>query len=398
MKKKILIAPQTIRNFEQILLYLINCKAEYDFLFISSGIFGYHCNICNSSKESLIKIISADFLSPDMVKASRFRRAIYMKHNHDRFKIYLNSIKPDLIIVASDSDGFGRWITFVAKETGFKVLVLQEGTRWSTTQWNDPISIKAKLFLGNIFYTIYYPPGNTCWQKEYQTGDYAAVWGEFDRQKIISNGKRSETVFVIGDPRVPSRNENRQKKISRNVRILYLDAPTHAVPIGTFDQKKFEHFRIELVKNIIQLKITLSFKPHPLTVKNEKERLAKWLLKNRINFIDSGSAEEFYSQHDICISHPSTSIFTALAFGIPLIQVILDAKGFGTLLWNPVLKYGAGITITRAEELSNAIQTVKSPDWQNSYFKSSQTAAEEMIGPLDGKASDRFANAIRQIV
>jgi hypothetical protein len=306
--------------------------------------------------------ISSQFLQPNFLLLPEpdipdHRRIFLLRKLHNQFKDFLRNINLDLIILGADTTGIGHWTAVVAKELGIKTIVCQEGCRFFHTM-HTPAILKIKQFAYNFVSFLIYKPAMFCRVKrEYQTADYAFVWGHYEKECVTKEGKNKENIYVIGDPRIKYRAANKTK--DGKLKILFLDVSVMHLPKGTADVKAFLSFNKELVAQAEQVDCAFFYKPHPFVTQNELEYL-KDLLKNKHNvtLVTEKTAEEYFEYIDICISYPSTSIYGILAAGIPLVLINFKARGFSSLLWDPIKLYNAGLYINYAHELGKILKTI----------------------------------------
>jgi hypothetical protein len=203
---------------------------------------------------------------------------------------------------------------------------------------------------------------------------------------------------VVGDPRIPPRAES---PASRNGDILFLDVPVRALSRGVLSEQHIQATRQQIVAVLRgEIGCKLLYKVHPLTPDDEVT-LIETLCDQVENctVIKSGTAEQLYQSGVVAvITFPSTAIYSALAYGVPVIMLVPPQSGFTAIEWDPCKRYNAGVCITEPAQLSGALARVRDHAWQQEYAQLSRRAAEDVVGPLDGNASHRFALFVNDVV
>lgn len=395
-KKRILFVPQTLRNKQILLLYAKALLKDFDVFFLRTRLLGVNSNIGDDTGDTGIQLLTPEFLMRDIPDGARlYRRMIIQKSLHQKFKDYLSDLNLSLVITGVDDDGMGQWATCLAKENSIATLTCQEGLR--LFKFKFPFEVKFKYHLNNLISGLFYPPAKI--RSLYSTADYAAVWGEYDKKIALANGKNDINVYIVGNPRDLTNAQHINRPIGSPFKILFLDFPSTSFPKNTFNLSQFSVFRQELLEVTKSLGCRLIYKTHPFIRKDELAFVRKQVSSySHVELVEEGIAEDLLSRSDVCLTLPSTAVASILISGLPFIQVYPFMKGFRKLLWDPVIKYGAGVSIDDLQDLSGALNKIKEPVWQNSYQKASKIAAEEVFGPLDGKASDRFAAVVKKIL
>jgi hypothetical protein len=402
--KKILFVPQTARNMSILVPYANALKNNFDILFIRNTLWGTGCDIATSQSSHSFTVIEPPFLLQTTDKLSEFGRILLLRSLHYKYIEFLEDLKPDLIVIGQDGNGFGYWTTVLANKLKIPTLACQEGCRGINRSWVGPheyplfVSLKIILFRLLVFYI--YKPG--CFKEDindFLTAKYAATWGSFMKKELIRRGKNETTIFVVGDPRIPSAETlpaNGNLNASHKT-LVFFDVATYSFPHSRGNYRRFMEFRKTLIHVSAKLGYRLIYKTHPFTAKNELADIGSLLITN-VTLITSGLGEDLIAQSHACISFPSTILFTILALKVPLIQVHLHARAYGKILWDPVKLHNAGVTIQTGDDLKKALQTISKPGWIEKYRLACPKASEEMVGPLDGKAPSRFADAINSIL
>ncbi len=355
--------------------------------------FGENADVGPSWSQPGIKVITADFLQGPCGNRE-ILRIWDIRKKHSAYKQFLKGLGTELIVTGLDWDSIGKWTAVAAKDIGIATLGCQEGGRIA----NPHISglTKLKTLAVNFLCLLIY--------RQYKITNYFgdslfyAVWGEYDKSLIVSSGFSCTKVFIVGDPRIQARNPPGRIDGKFN-RMLFLDVPSRSTANKRFDLNAIDWFRKQLISETKRLGIEMLYKLHPFT-KPEEIALVNNLIADfkNVTLVKQGAAEDYYAQVDFCLTFPSTSIYTVLAFGLPLVIIAPRFKGFEKQLMDPVKAFGAGVTVTEPQDLARAVETMKSSGWHSKYLESSKIAAEYMSGPPDGKASIRFASVVDDIL
>ncbi len=388
------------RNCDLLLRYSKGLDEKHTLFLLKTTLFGGGSNINEESLREHLKVVVLEphFLNArENTKSSEMARLCIQKKLHTKLVALLTEGRFDLIVVGVDSTGIGHWVASVAKSLGLKTLVCQEGCRF-LYQMNSPQLYRLKqIFYQVAAFLLYRHAAFRNTFKEYQTAEFAALWGAYDKNCVLGNGKCAGRIFVIGAPK-----QGPEKQVDlplKGLPILFLDISVSTFPKGTLDDDAFLRFNNTLVKNVEKAGYGLIYKPHPLAKQCELDML-KDQLSNHKNTVlaTKGVAENYLSSVFCCITYPSTAIYGILASSLPLIMVKIKAKGFTKILLDPAQRYGAGLTVHSADEIIPALSKIEDSEWAANYQQASKRAAEEMVGPLDGKAMERFAVAVSEIV
>jgi hypothetical protein len=391
--KRILFVPATARNALLLKEYAIKLREKCQCFFLRTTIFGNEGDMGLVEKELEFPIITSDFLQQEY-RRREWQRVLVQKRSHREYANFLVSLQLDLIVIGWDADSIGKWTAFIARDVRIPTLGCQEGG-WTFTP-EFPAIMRWKVFVLNCLCHLFYPLPLR--YTLYQHSDYFALWGNFDRKRALQTGVAQSRLFIIGHPTADFHTQKRTHRTGFD-KMLFLDVPYRTLPSGTFDGKKLSKFRKELMAIACGLRFRVIYKTHPLTKKEEVEEVRSMLAQfNNITLKCDGVAEELFDQVDICCTFPSTCIYTIFAKGLPLIQMLPTFRGYKKDGFDAVAHYNAGFTIRRPEELSDAVATIRKAGWYEKYLKASIFAAEDMVGPFDGKASDRFADAVEKII
>jgi hypothetical protein len=392
-KKRLLFIPVTDRNTYLLSQYAFSLRNYYECLFLSYEIYGPHLKITEACKKLNLKTVTDDILNQKLDIKSWFGLNLKLKKIHKQLRQFIKGLKIDMLITGHSAFAMGLWGIYIAKELGIPTLVCQEGARWTFNQKEFSITAAVKYHLANIIFAFYFPPG--CHNEDLKIGDNFAVWGEYTKKMAIQHGADKDRIFVVGHPY--ARRTDRQ--IVKIEKVMYLDVATSLWRKGTIDITGVNKFRNEVVALTLQHQIELIYKPHPLTPSHEIEAIKEIIKSGKnIRLINGNAAEELLGETDCCITWPSTSIFSILASCVPLVFVDLKIKGFGKIYWNPVVKYNAGISIDQYGSLKEIFPILNNGDWIKNYKECSRLAAEETIGPLDGRASQRFKDVVKIVL
>lgn len=390
---KILFIPATRRNADLLYIYAKELLQRYDCLFLRTSMFGENADIGPDWIRPGVKTITANFLN-EPSKKREILRLIECRQKHRLYRDFLKQLRPDLIVIGLDWDSIGKWTAIVSKDAGLKTIGCQEGGQIAKP--HVPLLVKVKILFLNILCTCFY--------RQFKITSYFGdslfyvVWGAYDKSLMVKTGIAERRIFIAGDPRLQARTIL-TKSVESFGRMLFLDVPSRSTSRNRFDLKAIDNFRNKLIMETDKLGIEVLYKLHPF-IKNEELTIIKNMIvqHKNIKLLSVGVAEDYYNQVDFCLTFPSTSIYSILAHGLPLLIITPPFRGFEKIMFDPVKEFGAGLTISEPFELSNAITAMNRKGWNSKYFDASLKAAQYMAGSLDGKAPERFAEVIKHIL
>jgi hypothetical protein len=395
---RILIVPQTDRNALDLVSYASALSCKFRIIILRNALWGSHIDLARVRESIPFEIVEPDWLLLDGARFKDYQRALYMAKNHGRFIRLLKDIGPDLVITGSDSTAIGKWSVCTARKSRIPSLVVQEGCRYLTDPDKFSMKIKAKVFLSKLAYSILFPPAK--FTPEFMSADYVAVWGKNTKEQIVKSGRNFDEVFVIGN--VDGKKRDGKKIIVSSKRpfsLLFMDTPYSICPEGTYDLASINMLREQFVSNACHAGCEIVYRPHPFTRAAEMDAIIKIAARfQNVRIVRDRTASELIVESDACATAPSTCMLTVLAVGTPLIQLKFDISGWGKQLWDPVKMYEAGITLTRPDQIGSAIELIRNEEWYTNYYDKSALAAEEVVGPLDGKAAERFSKVVHEIL
>lgn len=398
VESKILFVPQTQRNFSLLRLYAQGLPSGYSVKFLRSTVFGSECDMGSGEKEDADRILGPAFMMPSPSPASWRTRITWQRKVHGEFKSYLRTLAPAVVVIGIDAGGLGRWAAVAACQCGIPTLCCQEGCTFAFDWYRRPWKLALKRAAVNLGLQLIFPAAMDVHnEQEFRVSSHAAVWGEYAKREIVRRRiKPAARVQVIGDPRYDRRIPHDD---SQRTGILFVDSPFETWPPGVCDLEAFNTFRQGLVSWARTNTVSLVYKTHPLMRQQELDKVTS-LADNisSIQFVQTGTADDWYDRVEACITFPSTAIFGILCSGTPLIQVHLPGAAYPRIYWDPVDRFDAGVTITSADNLPGAWEQVHQADWLNNYRGSAQRAALDAAGPADGKSARRFADTVASII
>lgn|GEM_PF-4838729 len=394
--KTVLVFPQTKQNYHLLAAYLQNVTDWLNCKFIKTNLFGSFFDGKEESYEGLPKnseVISPSFLNVSHPPKTELMRLIETGRKSSLLWKFITDRNPAAIVVGVDNYGIGGWVTAIAKKKNIKTIVCQEGNR-NLVAVKDPLIIHFKRKILSFLSKMY--GYNTFNAPNYASADSVCVWGELDRKIALKNRHGKGDIFIIGHPFAYLRNAVSGSAANK---LLFLDIPAYAWSKGVIDIHSLNNWRNDFSKIVEKNEITTIWKLHPLTPTDEINNI-KAICNNKkhIKLITEGAAEQYYKEISFCLTFPSTSIYTILSAGLPLIIILAKFRGLSKLLWDPIREFNAGIQISKPDDLIESIKIIKNKKWQNNYYKSSLKAAEYVLGPLDGKVSQHFAQTIQTIL
>jgi hypothetical protein len=396
---QILFIPQTDRNAYMLDLYAralpsaeYRCSMLISSLFLGDGEF----NLQQADFHS--KLISDARLKGDKRAAgSEFRRLALVKANHDKGIDFLKEMNPACVIVGHDHSSMGLWMVELAKSLGICTITCQEGANF-LFESKVPVTLRLKRMLLNIFqkynYRWYPFPQD---RLEFTNAKYAMVWSDHVKRRLESYGKKSDTIFVVGDPR----RKKRAKICSSSPAVLFADLPAASHPKGVYNEQLMFILRKKIIDAVTyECKCAVWYKMHPMTREDERAKIVEMCAGNaQVTVISDGVIDDYLQKAPVaCITFPSSVISECLALGVPLIEIVPLEFGVTKMLWDPVRDFSAGIAIQTPEEIAAALDQIGAIEWREYYAQQSLKAAEDLCGPLDEKAGERFYKNLKEIL
>lgn len=398
--RKVLFVPQTDRNAQLLWLYARALSEKYRCEFLRVPAFGRNNDMGDGPETAEFPVVSPCFLQREVPVTRWFRKVVFEIRMHSRLKKYLRDAQYDIIVVGMDAGGVGRWVAAAGKEIGVPTLVCQEGCTWTFRWWIDTPQLRVKKLVLNSILSRVFPAAMDMHNSgEFGMARFAALWGAYTRDETIRRGLAGpESIFIVGDPRVRKLKLSPRRN-SKNRTLLFLDCPAECWPRGVCDLSIFNRFRYNVIVICQRLGYRLLYKPHPLTREADSNWINEVAGRDRTTeVVRAGGPEDYFCRAGAVITFPSTSIYSILAQGLPLIQVHLAGSNFDTIYWDPVQRHGAGVTIKEAHELADALKTTESKEWLARYEELAAKAAIEVAGPLDGKTEERFLDTVDKIL
>lgn len=392
-KPVVLFVPQTARNAGLLSLYAAALKSQYDIVYLCTTLFGPGSDARPGCDPSVGRVEMPQFLAGTCPQGStRHLPALRLRPRHKPYTAWLRALAPSLVVLGVDSDGMGHWTAMVCRQLGLPTLVVQEGCRFTYRYGQDPV-LRLKRFIANTFNRLWYPPAVSLMpEQEYQTADCAAFWGTFEHDQAIARGVDASHCFVVGNPTVKPRPKTRPAPPATPT-VLFLDVALSVRHKAYCDADAIRAFRRDLVQTVRDSQFLLLWRPHPHTREHERreqKELAEGI--DQISFAEDGTMSDYFDRATACMTFPSTAMFEILATGVPLIQIDLHDR-FMEVVWDPVERCGAGVTIERSADLPAAVDATSDPAWREKYENLSLAAAEEVFPALGNPGSMPFAEA-----
>lgn len=283
----------------------------------------------------------------------------------------LKKLRPKLLITTSDPGPYALSYVYPAEKLGIKTLVLLHG----------------------LFVDV---------EKTKSKSKYYGVWGSLTKKWFVKNiNKNPNQLFEIGFPLFDNYfqknkafwQENRStQKIKTPVTIgLILSPLTHIPPdpyIGRFLLEIFSQFD-KYYKNY-----QFIIRAHPYHKINDLERIKK-PYKLKISDKTYESIECFLKESDIVLSLNTTAILWPLLYGKSLIHT--------TVFWGkgifPTDYFKAAWQVDNSQSLFELVEKIRrSKKFAYSKRAGQQRFLNEVLGPLDGKASERLLRLINDLI
>lgn len=398
-KKRLLIVPQTDRNWKLLESYLAEFGPDkYELFFLRNALFGESLKVHKYEYSGFGTVLFPPFLQQSWEDKKELSKLILQRIYHGKLKSYLETYQFDAVIVGEDHRGIGGWITFAAKELKIPVIACQEGCKWIFNLHESGLIAIKSIVLRIFSFLLKFPSYP---RSEYLLADFSALWGSATRHEAIKRGADAKKLVVTGHPvnnKIPDTAESSISNRS-NLKILYIDIPVLCLPRGSVDYDAM----INLRKGIFDFfsentkDFNLIFKTHPLTPSKELHDIAD-MHKNSKNckLVTDGTAEKLIEDADMCISLPSTMLFPILLNRKPLVFISPQFRLFDKIIWNPVTENHAGVMIHDHLGLADAVSDIL--ENFKKYQLNAVDAVSSVLGKLDGMAKIRFRELVESVV
>ena len=274
------------------------------------------------------------------------------------FNKVIEEIKPDILVVGTDSAIAMRGHVLLAKQMGIPVLEVQHGvylpTWWRATPYSDKI----------------------------------AAGGEYSKEMYMEYGAQQERIVVTGWPKFDNYVKSKESLVKKHRKGIDLLFATQPIDI------KLNLGIVEAIGAFItdSTRVRLIVKPHPAeNIKTYSQITKKY--KNVILHKSSEDISKLVASSDILITVSSTVAIEAALLDKSIICINTANEG------SAYVSSGIAIEVNKLEEL---IPAIKDALYNSEIRKKLADARKRFVYEhayiQDGKASERVVNLIVQMM
>lgn len=334
--------------------------------------------------------------------------------------------KPNIVIVANDVDPPSSAFVRAANSANIPTLLIAEGTiskvipiRRDFLFYAGVISnflhSKNRLYL--LQYWIKSLAGELSGEpipSEYRGEGFGtggctkiAVWGESSKKVLIGKGVDPEKIVTTGNPifdtfyrkKLDTQKIREKLNIGVDKKIVVL-APAGLVELGYWTKKEMG----SLVKNVYETTKKLSdtwlvIKPHPRESVKDYEQYLGDKKPERTTVIKDIELHPLIAACEILTTDASTVGIEAVAFGKPVVVLNLTDKPYAGEPPAILVKEGVALGVLQEEEVKPTVEKLlRIQKIRKRLMDKRRTFIRKHLYKLDGRASERVANLIKQIV
>lgn len=300
-----------------------------------------------------------------MIKHSLVLSDLYLSAAQQLYKL----AQPKGLVVVSDIRFNELALSYLAKQKQVNSLLVSPNTLLSLDELNSYLSTNK-----------------------------VAVVGKFIKQKLINQGLSSNTIHIVGDPRIENYHQlelDRTKvykalKINSDKKIILLISFRSTWMIPKSEKKAFFKLASKSVTDLANT--VLVIKPHPTEKRYRvQEELKEWGITNVV-ISDNNQLEliDLLNASSVILQTWSMTIFEAIMMNRPVISINPHQKDYNNFL--PVLGLGGAKEVNSLQELKRWLTFFKNPNHPKTklQLKKAKTACSQFIKPPDGQVASRI--------
>ncbi len=229
-------------------------------------------------------------------------------------------------------------------------------------------------------------------QRPYLLADYVLAWGEIARTTLRANG-RQKPVFVTGSPLFEDTSPAQKVRFQRLPTILFADRRVGSDPKHI---KTYKHIA-EVCCDALGLKLVLKLHPRSRIDAVTLEGILRSGLSNEhlITVYQREDIQEFLDRSDILMTWFSTVAYHALSRSMPIILLGYHGRVFELELASS----GAAVRVDQPESLEPVLRSLLGDkEVQQRVEQGMAQAVKEHLHRCDGRAGDRIANCVAEIL
>ena len=297
-------------------------------------------------------------------------------------KKMIKSMNPSIILMHDEYGSLQLSIINEAKKEGIPTISIQHGIIYEGllpyTHKKNHIDNKIK-------------------EKTIPIPDKLCVWSKNSKDVLIKDGKIPErNISVTGDSKLDYL-EKELQNLDKNEIINYLDLPHNKKIILLVTENLPDLDETKMIFDVVmenvrnESKYYLIIKLHPLEKYSEfyRQSIKKYNIEN-VKIIDNIDLYKFLIISDIVIVSYSTVGVEAMRLGKPVIAMNLLGKHNEVSMIRQSMAY----IVREKNNLSNTIQECLETDIILEKLEKAKKFADDELGVIDGKATDRIIEEI----
>jgi hypothetical protein len=295
--------------------------------------------------------------------ARRMQYLLAVKRRYvDDLRTALAELRPRAIAVGNDRWWVGQAVVQVARELGIPTVALQDGIMFALPR---------------------------CW---WLAADVGAVNGRHMFEALAAHGVPHERLALVGQPRYDARPATLDRAAARAA--LHVPREARLVLVATQpDQSPI--YAAAVVRTLLDRgDVQVILRPHPSMDAAPLRAVADAVPSGRVRLDGATPIEQQLAAADLVVVQNSTLCVEAALAGVPVITCTLnglpDLVPYGTL--------GLATAVRSLPELRRALDAVlEAPPTAVLSDAERQARIEHLIGPLDGRSAERFAELMARV-
>jgi CDP-glycerol glycerophosphotransferase (TagB/SpsB family) len=257
--------------------------------------------------------------------------------------------------------------------------------------------------------TVYLQHGATDYYKEFRNlfTDYAALWGEYDKDKLLNFGNPEKKLVVTGSQKYDNLySRGRREKVRPLIKRLGIGKLQKVITIATQARDNYmlyvprNDYMIILQKFLWELKdypdICIVLKLHPFAHSVERyKELASRLKARNFRMVQNVNMLDLLELTDILVTVTSTVAFEAILLKKPVIRV--DFFKDSDFYLDYVAK-GAMLMLERQEEIAPTVRSILDDDsLKRRLNRNAEKILDYYLYKRDGQVSQRTVDLINSV-
>jgi hypothetical protein len=315
----------------------------------------------------------------------------------------LSELEPAAVVTTSDMSASSKFAAAWAKERETPFIVLQPSF-FDSGAFSDvsSISYRLKYLLFNRVLSIPLAPEQKQWGNE-SSNSRLLLWGDYFKE-LFRGLSVYERISVTGNPLYDdyfTAHRNKEEVDDETYAEYELPEGRRIVAICTEGMTPPEYREARARLNSIYLEtvkkrkdLFFVIKLHPRDLLTDYENVFNDLACSNFTLVKDIQLKKLYRVSSVQVSVCSVSSFEAVVAGVPIILVNPDDMiAFDDFFQNKIELRAKDVA-----EFERCIDRSLTEDYRQEFEKKRARYLEEMIGGTEGKAAERTAEAILEII